>query len=70
MTEEDVLGEIRSTFQVAMGIDNSFPFRFLQIAGGGSKSLTIPVQDHLHGLPTKWPHWQARDACTFRPRQC
>ena len=43
MTEEDVLGEIRSTFQVAMGNDNNFPFRFLQIAGGGSKSLTVPV---------------------------
>ena len=43
MTEEDALGEIRSTFQVAMGNGNNFPFRFLQMARGGSKSLTIPV---------------------------
>ena len=43
MTEEDVLWEIRSTFPVAMGNDNNFPFRFLQIAGGGSKSLIVPL---------------------------
>lgn len=40
---EDVFWEIRSTFPVAMGNDNNFPFRFLQIAGGGSKSLIVPL---------------------------
>ena len=43
MTEEELLGEVRSVFQEAMGNDTNFPFQFLQVAGGGSKTLTIPV---------------------------
>ena len=41
-TEDDVKAEVRSAFNDATGGDNSFPFKFLQIAGTGSKSLMVP----------------------------
>lgn len=42
MTIEEVGMEIRSVFERAMGGDSSFPFKYLQATGGGSRSLSIP----------------------------
>ena len=42
MTIEEVEDEIRSVFKPAMGSDPSFPFKYLQATGGGSRSLSIP----------------------------
>ena len=42
MTEEDILSEIRSVFEVPMGNDPNFPFLFLQRCGPGSNALTAP----------------------------
>lgn len=42
MTEEDILSEIRSVFEVPMGNDPNFQFVFLQRCGPGSNALTIP----------------------------
>ena len=49
MSEEDIMGEVRSTFAKPMGDNPLFPFRFLQGTGGGSKTLTIPpVSQSFH----------------------
>lgn len=63
MTEEEVLEEVRSVFKEAMGNDSSFPFRFLQVAGGGSKSLTIPVLSASYT-------WTAREVVKMAGQGC
>ena len=63
MTEAEVLGEIRSVFREAMGNDENFPFQFLQIAGGGSKSLTIPVLSASYT-------WTAREVAKMAGQGC
>ena len=42
MLEETINCEIRSAFSEAMEHDPFFPFVFLQVSGGGTKTLTIP----------------------------
>ena len=42
MSEEDIFSEIRSAFSEAMGNDPCFPFKFLQVSGGGTKTLAVP----------------------------
>ena len=42
MLEEAINCEIRSAFADVMGHDPFFPFAFLQLSGGGSKTLTLP----------------------------
>lgn len=50
MTVKEVEEEIRSVFQNAMGSE-SFPFKYLQATGGGSRSLSIPqFLHHSNGL--------------------
>ena len=44
MSEDDIMREIRSVFQVPMGGDPEFPFVFLQPAGEGTRTLVIPAQ--------------------------
>ena len=63
MTEEEVLEEVRSVFKEAMGNDSSFHFRFLQVAGGGSKSLTIPVLSASYT-------WTAREVVKMAGQGC
>ena len=41
-SDSEVLDEIRSVFEDAMGKDDSFPFNFLQVTGTGTKSLILP----------------------------
>lgn len=43
MSDEEVLQEIRSVFSVPMGQRADFPFVFLQPAGAGTKTLTVPA---------------------------
>ena len=42
MSEDEISTEIRSAFAEAMGHDPCFPFKFLQVSGGGTKSLAVP----------------------------
>ena len=42
MTVEEVEDEIRSVFHYQMSGRKNFPFDFLQPAGAGTKSLTVP----------------------------
>ena len=42
MEESEILAETRSVFHDAMDGDGEFPFSFLQIAGGGTKTLAKP----------------------------
>lgn len=63
MTEEELLGEVRSVFEEAMGNDTNFPFQFLQVAGGGSKSLTIPVLSASYT-------WTAREVAKMAGQGC
>jgi hypothetical protein len=65
MTEEEILGEIRSAFQEAMGNDRNFPFQFLQMAGGGSKSLTIPVLSASYTWTAKEVAKMAGQGCLY-----
>ena len=44
MSEDEIMGEIRSVFKVPMDDDTLFRFKILQTSGGSSKSLSIPVQ--------------------------
>ena len=44
MNEEEVATEVRTVFKEQVNNDPHFPFVYLQSAGGGSKSLTIPSQ--------------------------
>ena len=43
MTELHIFDEIRSIFRSPMNEDMEFSIRILQMSGGGSKTLTIPV---------------------------
>ena len=43
MSDEEVQQEVRSVFSVPMGERADFPFVFLQPAGAGTKTLTIPA---------------------------
>ena len=43
MTEDDIFSEIRSVFSIPMDGDPHFPIKILQMSGGGSKTLTVPV---------------------------
>ena len=43
MTELQIFDEIRSIFRSPMNEDVEFSIRILQMSGGGSKTLTIPV---------------------------
>lgn len=42
MSVEEVGNEIRSAFELPMGGDYSFPFKYLQATGGGVRALSIP----------------------------
>ena len=42
MTVKEVEDEVRSVFHKAMSGRSDFPFTFLQPAGAGSRTLTIP----------------------------
>jgi len=42
MTQEEIFSEIRSCFKEPFGGDAEFPFKVLQSAGAGSKSLILP----------------------------
>ena len=42
MTVDEVMMDIRSVFECAMGGNHSFSFMYLQATGGGSRSLSIP----------------------------
>lgn len=43
MTEDEIMGEIRSVFKRPMDDDPLFKFVILQPSGGSSKTLTIPA---------------------------
>ena len=43
MTELQIFDEIRSIFSCPMNEDMEFPIKIVQISGGGSKTLTVPV---------------------------
>ena len=43
MSDEEVQQEICSVFSVPMGDRADFPFAFLQPAGAGTKTLTVPA---------------------------
>ena len=63
MTEDEVVNEVRSTFNSSMGHDNNFPFRFLQTGGGGTKSLTVPVVSALFT-------WTAKEVAKLSGQGC
>ena len=42
MTQEEIFSEIRSCFKEPFDGDTEFPFKILQSAGAGSKSLILP----------------------------
>ncbi len=44
MSESEVMDEIRSVFEEPMDGDTLFRFRILQLSGGSSKSLSVPVR--------------------------
>lgn len=44
MSEEEIMDEIRSVFEVPMDRDKLFRFKILQPSGGSSKSLSAPVR--------------------------
>ena len=44
MDEEDMAKEITSIFKGPMKGNDNFHFQYLQSTGGGTKSLTVPVQ--------------------------
>lgn len=43
MSEREIFQEIRSVFKVPFGEDDHFPFKILQSAGMGAKSLVVPA---------------------------
>ena len=42
MTQQEILDDIRETFQKPMRRKADFDFKVLQPTGGGSKTLTVP----------------------------
>ena len=43
MSEASIMKEIRSVFKEPMYYLDDFPFKILQLSGGGSKTLSEPV---------------------------
>lgn len=57
MSEADMRAEICSVFSAAFGEENNFPFKFLQMIGGGARCLTVPCTS-----PTF--EWTAQDVAS------
>ena len=56
MTEEEIFDEIRCVFSSPMEQDPDFPVTFLQMSGGCSKTLTVPVVSSPYtGLKFNYP---------------
>ena len=52
MSQSEIFREIRSVFKAPFGEDEEFPFKILQSAGMGSKSLVLPAL-HMSGRQRK-----------------
>ena len=58
MDEEEIRAEICSCFSRAFGNDESFPFKFLQSAGIGARSLIVPATSDRY-------EWKAKQVATM-----
>ena len=57
MSENEIFSEIRSVFKLPFNGDEEFPFKILQSAGMGSKSLIVPALSSNY-------EWKAREVAS------